>query len=43
MKPTQKKNIILKAIGNGTVGVKDHFDNQDFDDLLVGFEVNTLI
>ena len=33
----------FQNFGNGTIGVKDHFDNQDFDDLLVGYEVNTLI
>ena len=29
----------FKNLGNGTLGVKDHFYNQDFDDLLIGFDV----
>ena len=33
----------FKSLGNFTVGVKDHFDNQDFDDLLIGLDVSTPI
>ena len=38
-----EEKYYFKSLGDGTVGVKDHFDNQDFDDLLVGFDVNKLI
>tara|TARA_B100001093_G_C26266762_1_gene775121 strand:- start:21 stop:530 length:510 start_codon:yes stop_codon:yes gene_type:complete len=32
----------FQGLGNGTIGIKDEFNNEDFDDLLISFDVNPL-
>ena len=33
----------FQGMGDGTIGIKDEYNNEDFDDLLISFDVNPLV